>query len=78
MTPVGPTQKPVSGRYAGDALPRPTNRRRRLTGLTGRESEASMTRARRRKLIEDLLWLVLVVYIALAVGLALGVLPAAG
>ena len=78
MTPVGPTQKPVSGRYAGDALPRPSSRRRRLTGLTGRESEASMTRARRRKLTQALLWLVVVVYVVLAVGLALGVLPAAG
>jgi len=37
-----------------------------------------MTRARRRNLTQATLWLVLVVYIALAVGLALGVLPAAG
>jgi len=37
-----------------------------------------MNRARRRKLTQALLWLVVVVDVVLAVGLALGVLPAAG
>ena len=37
-----------------------------------------MTRARRRNLTQALLWLVLAVYVALALGLAVGLVPAAG
>jgi len=37
-----------------------------------------MTRARRRNLTQALLWLVVVAYIVLAVGLAVGVVPPAG